>query len=320
MTETKWFACTNPEEMLRALPADSDRRRLRLFGCACCRRLTNLLRDPASQEALAAIEKRPEATGTHPARELAEAGLATVREANQTAERSHAEAQERRATTWEAIWGTTPPSSWQILQVAAEEGAARAALSELQAAESAALAVFSLTEALFDVRSVADEAMRARARFRVAMALRERASRWKVRADAEAERPIPRSRAAVRASQAMQWIEDSEDGPDGDEEYRIESRSDRDEQAAQCAILHDIFDALWHPVAIEPSWRRWRGGILAQMAQGIHDARRFDELPILADALEEAGCTDHSILQHARRGGPHVLGCWLLDALLDPRG
>ena len=41
------------------------------------------------------------------------------------------------------------------------------------------------------------------------------------------------------------------------------------------------------------------------MARAIYDGRRFDELPILADALEEAGCTDAAILAHCRRPGGH---------------
>jgi hypothetical protein len=52
------------------------------------------------------------------------------------------------------------------------------------------------------------------------------------------------------------------------------------------------------------------------MAQAIYDERRFDDLPILADALEEAGCDDEDILSHCRGLGPHVRGCWGLDLIL----
>jgi hypothetical protein len=50
------------------------------------------------------------------------------------------------------------------------------------------------------------------------------------------------------------------------------------------------------------------------MARAIYDGHRFTDLPILADALEEAGCTDAAILAHCRTG-EHVRGCWALDAL-----
>jgi hypothetical protein len=52
------------------------------------------------------------------------------------------------------------------------------------------------------------------------------------------------------------------------------------------------------------------------MAQWIYNDRAFDELPILGDALEDAGCMDASIFDHLRRPGPHVRGCWVLDFLL----
>jgi hypothetical protein len=39
-------------------------------------------------------------------------------------------------------------------------------------------------------------------------------------------------------------------------------------------------------------------------------------MPILADALEDAGCADAGILAHLRSLGPHVLGCWALDLVL----
>jgi hypothetical protein len=52
------------------------------------------------------------------------------------------------------------------------------------------------------------------------------------------------------------------------------------------------------------------------MARTIYEDRRFEFLPFLADALEEAGCTDASILNHCREPGEHVRGCWLLDLIL----
>jgi hypothetical protein len=52
------------------------------------------------------------------------------------------------------------------------------------------------------------------------------------------------------------------------------------------------------------------------LAQAVYDKRAFERLPDLADALEEAGCTDAEVLGHLRGPGPHVLGCWLVDLLL----
>ena len=42
----------------------------------------------------------------------------------------------------------------------------------------------------------------------------------------------------------------------------------------------------------------------------------FDRLPVLADALQDAGCDHEDMLAHCRSGGPHVHGCWVVDRLL----
>jgi hypothetical protein len=60
----------------------------------------------------------------------------------------------------------------------------------------------------------------------------------------------------------------------------------------------------------------WNDGIVIKLAQAIYEERAFDRLPILADALEEAGCSDTEILAHCRGPGPHVRGCWVVDLLL----
>jgi hypothetical protein len=66
-------------------------------------------------------------------------------------------------------------------------------------------------------------------------------------------------------------------------------------------------------VSLEPAWIT---PAVRHLAQALYDDRAFDQLPILADALEEAGCQDQSILDHLRSPGPHVRGCWPLDLIL----
>ncbi len=88
----------------------------------------------------------------------------------------------------------------------------------------------------------------------------------------------------------------------------------------QVTLLRDIFGPLpFRPVAVDPSWLAWNAGTVRQLAEGIYQERAFDRIPILADALEEAGCDNEEILQHLRGPGPHVRGCWVLD-LLSGRG
>jgi hypothetical protein len=70
------------------------------------------------------------------------------------------------------------------------------------------------------------------------------------------------------------------------------------------------------PGALASAVLNWQGGALRDLAQAITDERRFDDLPILADALEEAGCDNAALLQHCRWPGEHVRGCWVLDLIL----
>jgi hypothetical protein len=82
-------------------------------------------------------------------------------------------------------------------------------------------------------------------------------------------------------------------------------------------LLHCIFGPLpFHPVEILSSWLAWSDGTVVKLAQSIYEDRDFDRLPILADALEEAGCHDSDILTHCRQPGEHVRGCWVVDLIL----
>jgi hypothetical protein len=87
--------------------------------------------------------------------------------------------------------------------------------------------------------------------------------------------------------------------------------------ASVCALFREVFP--WRDRKADPSWLSWHGGAVAALARTTYDERRFEEMPLLADALEEAGCTEAVILAHCRSGGPHVRGCWVLDLLLDKR-
>lgn len=81
-------------------------------------------------------------------------------------------------------------------------------------------------------------------------------------------------------------------------------------------LLRDIVGNPFRPVAIDPTWLRWNDSTVPRLARAIFDARSFADLPILADALEEAECGDDRILGHLRSPGPHVPGCWAVDLLL----
>lgn len=95
------------------------------------------------------------------------------------------------------------------------------------------------------------------------------------------------------------------------------------ESQEQCKLLRDIFRNPFRPATIDPAVLAWNGGLVVRLAQTTYDERHLPagtldhgRLAILADALEEAGCTDADILGHLRGPGPHVRGCWVVDLIL----
>jgi hypothetical protein len=92
-----------------------------------------------------------------------------------------------------------------------------------------------------------------------------------------------------------------------------ERRSEEERNRQQCSIIRDLFGNPFRPVHLNPAWKT---GNVVTLAQAIYDDHAFERMPILADALEEAGCTEEAILSHCRGPGPHVRGCWVVDLLL----
>lgn len=83
-----------------------------------------------------------------------------------------------------------------------------------------------------------------------------------------------------------------------------------------CVLLRDVFGNPFRPLVIDPVVLARDGGQVKRVAASIYDERAFDQLPVLADALEDADCSDASLLAHLRDPGPHVRGCFALDAVL----
>jgi hypothetical protein len=67
------------------------------------------------------------------------------------------------------------------------------------------------------------------------------------------------------------------------------------------------------PLSVDPAWLT--SNVVA-LAKTIYDEQSFDRLPILADALEDAGCDNAEVLNHCRQPGEHVKGCWVVDLVL----
>jgi hypothetical protein len=85
------------------------------------------------------------------------------------------------------------------------------------------------------------------------------------------------------------------------------------EKQRQANLVRDIFFTPFRTAAVPPAWLTCD---VVSLAQAIYSDGAFDRIPILGDALEDAGCDKIEVLEHCRQSGEHVKGCWLVDLLL----
>ena len=236
MTEAEWQTCGVPWEMLECLKGKTSERKVQLFACASCRRLTAILKDEKCWHSV----EHAEASADDPLK---------------------AEARYSGEPSWEDFW-------------TAHGAMCRLPDDDSRAHAHAAANFINL--ALFPCR-VAHEAT---------MALAHRA----------------RFRHPVKGYPMNQ------DGGDPVLRQAIEA-----EERYQTSLLRDIFGNPFRPVTVSPSWRT---GTAVSLARQMYESREFSAMPILADALQDAGCEDEQILSHYRGEGPHVRGCWVVDLVL----
>jgi hypothetical protein len=107
--------------------------------------------------------------------------------------------------------------------------------------------------------------------------------------------------AGVRAPKVVLW------GPE------LQVEADRQERRLW-DLMEDVLTPDAPPIPVD-----WLTPTVVGLARRIYDSRDFALLPVLADALEDAGCDDERLRGHLRGGGEHIRGCWALDALLGLR-
>jgi hypothetical protein len=97
-----------------------------------------------------------------------------------------------------------------------------------------------------------------------------------------------------------------------------------EEAVTQCLLLREIIGDPFRAGAwVDHNRSPWNTGDVSELAKGAYDTRSLPDgtlspgcLALLADALEDAGCTDAELLGHLRGPGPHVRGCWAVDLVL----
>jgi hypothetical protein len=219
LSENEWRHCQNPHQMLSFLRDKISARKVRLFACACVRRLWPLLFDERSRRGLEAAELH--ADGQTSFKELEQA------EADAWAARTEARARANAATARGKTLGDAAKAAWATTMTDSAN-AAWGAASEVD--------------------------------------------------------PTQLTVAATGAD-----------------------------------LLRDLIGNPFRSLTINPAWLRWADGAVVKIARAIYDGRQFDDLPVLGDALEEAGCDHEEILTHCRGAGSHARGCWVVDLVLGLR-
>ena len=91
---------------------------------------------------------------------------------------------------------------------------------------------------------------------------------------------------------------------------QVATSGQRAEQQFQSMLLRDIFGNPFRPATLDPAWLT---STVVALAEGIYQERAFDRMPILADAIQDAGCDNADILSHCRSESTPVRGCWVID-------
>jgi hypothetical protein len=90
-----------------------------------------------------------------------------------------------------------------------------------------------------------------------------------------------------------------------------------DAKARTVQVARILRDIVGNPFRTAPKLnKKWRTETAVALARQMYESRDFSAMPILADALQDTGCTSAEILDHCREPGPHVRGCWVCDLVL----
>lgn len=288
MTEKKWLACRDPHTMLEFLRGKASDRKLRLFAVACCRRLWHLLRDKRSRRAVIVAEQF--ADGAVPTLVRQEAKNAAVRAFHSAKQFGACHLRTADTAAYAAFAAALAVS-------AAGENVLTVAFAQVLPSFSNLLPLGLAAGASICCRQAAawhafsEHKARALAGF-------PWWSRWWYKAKfAWQEMDVQ----PILTESQRRWQEAL--GEFGVAEGR-----------AQVQLLHDLFGPLpFRSISTDPSWQTPKVLALAQL---MYDHGSFDQMPELANALEQAGCTNPEVLGHCRTGGEHVRGCWVTDLLL----
>jgi hypothetical protein len=125
---------------------------------------------------------------------------------------------------------------------------------------------------------------------------------------------IRSARIAIEQAEAAAGYSAVEDHPAGPIADYAKQAAEGAVRGSHADLAREVFGNPFRPVTLEPVWL---SPTVVALGRGIYEGRAFDRLPIMADALQEAGCEDEQLLGHCRSPGLHVRGCWLVDLVLE---
>jgi hypothetical protein len=286
MTEVEWLQCSDPGVLLEFLRLRASGRKLKLFDVACARSVRHLLGDPRLHAALAEAESSADAESVR------ESGTAI-----QVAALECARGLEESAHAAEREWRLGGRDAWavslnprQALGDWLEEACQRLdRLAAWQAARAALTALEGVGDHFADPHRWRFRTQAART---AALAARYEAERGALRAGAEAGLAPP---DLIRQA-----------GEKADDRHRAV-------RASQSECLRDLFGSSFYLVAFDASWR---SATAVNLAGRMYDTGEFDAMPVLADALQDAGCEVSAVRDHCHGPGRHFRGCWVVDLVL----
>jgi hypothetical protein len=308
MTEQKWLSCTDLQLMRQYPPHRGKERKWQLFAAGCCRQLWPLFVDPRAREAVETVERwadgqatREELTVAHLAVEAAwkDARLRALREAD------------AQGLTWATIL-------FHRDQLKGAIQAARAALARGEVDVDAVETRFrkrAIWGALDEARSAICVCLHGPGHtdFRLWSTLPVQPALLRD-VFGNPFRPVALNPAWLlwdgSSSRNRARPTDHYTGqPPLPVEHPVRSLV-LDTSELKRSSGKRALKAPFHPV------RAWSEGPVGRLAHAIYEQNRWQDLPLLADTLEEAGCSDASLLDHLRQPGLHVRGCFAVDLLI----
>jgi hypothetical protein len=232
MNESEWLTGADPAPMLKSAQSANRRRTVRLFSCACCRRLWSLL--PEESRASVVVAERYAG------------GLASPGELECARARADAV-----VVALPTVW------TYEEQRIRDATGAAATCCTPLGETTKGAIGLAA-------------------------------------------------SAAHALAKNAALGVAESDFSRTRDDAYAAEL-------AAQADLVRELFGNPFRPLEFSSQWRT---DTAVALARAMSDAREFSAMPILADALQDAGCNSAELLDHCRGDQPHTLGCWAVDLVL----